>query len=331
MRMAPRSKNIFPSVAWTSGSSILSESMIDCRNRRMSHLRSLASELLVDDRFFSIYAGLEQEFGRERLEQFLDRGEGATAALDDEALADLRSRVASDNCLLAEEYHLDLKRYGYALAATSAGPAWVKGVSPASEASSSRIDQLFTVIETERQAKASQISEIQKTFAGEREAAIARIRELEAMLKAEHNAFVARIRELEASLDGERRAQANQIVEMQNTFAAEREAAIARIRELEAMLKAEHNGFVARIRELEASLDGERRAQANQIVEMQKEREAAIARIHELEAMLKAEHNAFVALIRELEQKGLKPTLRRVVTQILRAVSKRGEEDSNLR
>ncbi len=243
----------------------------------MSHLRSLASELLVDDRFFSIYAGLEQEFGRERLEQFLDRGEGATAALDDEALADLRSRVASDNCLLAEEYHLDLKRYGYALAATSAGPAWVKGVSPASEASSSRIDQLFTVIETERQAKASQISEIQKTFAGEREAAIARIRELEAMLKAEHNAFVARIRELEASLDGERRAQ------------------------------------------------------ANQIVEMQKEREAAIARIHELEAMLKAEHNAFVALIRELEQKGLKPTLRRVVTQILRAVSKRGEEDSNLR
>jgi len=97
------------------------------------------------------------------------------------------------------------------------------------------------------------------------------------------------------------------------------------------MLKAEHNAFVARIRELEASLDGERRAQANQIVEMQKEREAAIARIHELEAMLKAEHNAFVALIRELEQKGLKPTLRRVVTQILRAVSKRGEEDSNLR
>src|SRR6266516_4550506 len=277
MRMAPRSKNIFPSVAWTSGYSILSESMSDGRNRRMSHLRSLASELLVDDRFFSIYAGLEQEFGRERLEQFLDRVEGATAALDDEALADLRSRVASDNCLLAEEYHLDLKRYGYALAATSAGPAWVKGVSPASEASSSRIDQLFTVIETERQAKASQISEIQKTFAGERE------------------------------------------------------AAITRIRELEAMLKAEHNGFVARIRELEASLDGERRAQANQIVEMQKEREAAIARIHELEAMLKAEHNAFVALIRELEQKGLKPTLRRVVTQILRAVSKRGEEDSNLR
>jgi len=97
------------------------------------------------------------------------------------------------------------------------------------------------------------------------------------------------------------------------------------------MLKAEHNAFVARIRELEASLDGERRAQANQIVEMQKEREAAIARIHELEAMLKAEHNAFVALIRELEQKGLKPTLRRVVTQILRTVSKRGEEDSNLR
>jgi hypothetical protein len=101
------------------------------------------------------------------------------------------------------------------------------------------------------------------------------------------------------------------------------------------MLKAEHNAFVARIRELEATLDGARRAQANQIVEMQKtfaaELEAAIARTHELEAALATEHNALVALMRELEHKGLKSTLRRVLTRILQAANKRGEKDPNLR
>jgi hypothetical protein len=307
----------------------------EVQNKRMSHLQSLACDLLADDRFFSIYTTLEQEFGREQLAQFLDRGERARAVLDDEALADLRSRVGSDNRLLAEEYHLNLERYGYALAETSAKPARVKGVSPAREASSSQIDHLSTIIETERQAKTSQISEMEKTFAGKREAAIARIRELEAMLEAEHNAFVARIRELEASLDGERRAQADQIVEMQKTFAAEREAAIARIRELEAMLEAEHNAFVARIRELEASLDGERRAQASQIVEMQKafaaEREAAIARIRELEATLGAEHDAFVARIDELDQTLSESIPRRVLTRILQAVNKQAKKNSNLR
>ena len=191
------------------------------RNVRMSQLRNLAGELLTDDRFFSIFAALEQEFGRERLEQFLDRGERATAVLDDEALADLRSRVACGNGLLAEEYDLDLERYGYALAAmpmTSAKPVGLKSNPPTREASSSRIDQLLAIIDVERQAKASQISEVQQAFA------------------AEHEAAVARIRELEASLDGERRAQANQIAEMQKIFAAEREAAIARIRELETSL-----------------------------------------------------------------------------------------------
>jgi len=51
---------------------------------------------------------------------------------------------------------------------------------------------------------------------------------------------------------------------------------------------AERDAFVARIRELEGSLDDERRAQADQIAEMQ--------------STLVAERDAFVARIRELER-----------------------------
>jgi vacuolar-type H+-ATPase subunit I/STV1 len=112
------------------------------------------------------------------------------------------------------------------------------------------------------------------------------------------------------------------IRELEASLDGERRAQADQIVELQKTFAAEREAAIARIRELEASLDGERRAQANQIVEMQKEREAAIARIHELEAILKAEHDSFVARIRELEHKGLKPALRRVLTRILQAANK---------
>src|SRR5262245_5304325 len=278
------------------------------RNVRMSQTRNLAAELLTDDRFCTFYSRLEQDFGRERLDEFLDQGDRAAAALDDADLADLSDRVASGNRLLAEEYDLDLERYGYAVAA-KASPSPVRfnveGARGPKTASRGQLEQLQSIIDMQRRAQASQIADMQGTFAAEREAAVARIRELEGTLKAEHEAFVARIRELEAMLAAERRAQADQIAEMQGTFAAEREAAVARIRELEGTLKAEHEAFVARIRDLEALIEVERRAQADQIAEMQgtfaAEREAAVARIRELEGTLKAEHDAFVARIRELE------------------------------
>jgi len=220
------------------------------RNVRVSQLRSLADELLTDDRFFTIYSTLEEEFGRERIQELLDRGDRAIAVLDHEDLADLRSRVASGNRLLAEKYMLDLERYGYAMAASlapSQKTAGLKTVSRASGLRSSLNDQLLKIIDTERQAKASQMAEMQQLFAAERETAIARIRELEATLKAEHDAFVARIRELEENLEGERHARANQIAEMQRSFAAEREAATARSAKLEQGLARSVPKSVARI------------------------------------------------------------------------------------
>jgi hypothetical protein len=236
--------------------------------RKPRNVQNMAGELLTDDRFFTIYSAFEQEFGRERVQDFLDQGGRAIAVLDDEDRADLRSRVASGNWLLAERYDLDLKRYGYAMAAPSIASdktAGSKTISSAWRFSNSHTDQLLAIIDTEREAKARQIAEMQRVFAAEREAAVGRIRELEATLKAErdafvarihelettlraeHDAFVARIRELEGNLDGERHAQANQIAEMQRTFAAEREAATARIQELEQELSRSARRTLARI------------------------------------------------------------------------------------
>jgi len=276
----------------------------DARNVRMSQRRSMACELLPDDRFAALYEGLGQEFGRERLDQFLDTGERAEAALGEEDLSDLTARVGSGNRRLAEEYGLDLERYGYTLAAKPSALAKPVRIAPVRDDASGRTDHLVAVIEAQRKAKGKQIAAMRKSFATER------------------GAFQARIGELQASLDAERDAQARQVAQMRETFAAEREAAAARIGEVEGTLKLERAAFGARIGELEAvlnrdrkafvtridgleqTLDDQRTGHGKQITEMQEifalEREAMAARIREVDARLQGEREAFVARIDEL-------------------------------
>jgi hypothetical protein len=234
------------------------------RNVRMSELKDLAGELLTEDRFFAFYTGLQETLGRGRLEEALDSGRRAVATLNDDTLADLKERVGSGNRLLAEEYGLDLERYGYTIAAA---PAKVlpRNRAPARETSLEQLSQLRAIIETERHAHATEIAEMDAGYHVERQATIARIEALDtdldalrtaqanqiADIRATHDAeresFVARIRDLERELDALRAAQANLIADIRATHDAEREAFVARIRELEATHDAEREAFVHEI------------------------------------------------------------------------------------
>jgi hypothetical protein len=247
------------------------------QNVRMSRIGNIAAELLPDDRFFAFYSNLEQSFGRERVQQFLDAGERAAASLEDDDLADLRERAGPGNRMLTEEYGLELERFGYALAAAplSQNRTNVQSRSLVRRVSTNRLKQLQVVIDTQRRAHANQIADTQTAF------------------DAERDSFVARIRELEGTVESERGAYAGQIAAMQMTFDAERQAFVARIQELDATLQAEHDAFVARIRELENEMEGLRAAQVLQIADMQRifeaERQAFVTRIQKLEANLQAE------------------------------------------
>jgi hypothetical protein len=225
-------------------------------NVRMSQIRNIAAELLSDDRFFTFYSNLEESFGQERVQEFLDAGERAVASLEDDDLADLKERVGLGNRLLTEEYGLELERFGYVLGATQLSPQQTKvqNAPLIRRVSANRLKQLQVVIDTQRRAHASQIADIQTTLDLERQAFVARIQELETTLQAERDAFVARIRGLEWTVESERGAYADQIAAMQMSFDAERRAFVVRIRELEATLQAEHDAFVARIRELEQAI-----------------------------------------------------------------------------
>jgi hypothetical protein len=303
------------------------------QNVRMSQVKNIAAELLSDDRFFTFYSELEQSFGRERVEEFLDARERAVASLEDDDLAHLKERVGPGNRLLAEEYGLELEWFGYALAAVSPSRARPKVQSTplVRDVSENRLTQLQSVIDAQRHAHADQIGDIQATFEAQREVFAARIQDLEATLQRERDGFVAQFKELEATLQRERDAFRAHIKELEATLQRERDAFLAHIKGLDATLQRERDAFVPRIRELETTLqserdasltridasltrirelegtvENERSAYAHQLAAMQTtlnaERQAFVARIHELEATLQAEREAFIARITELDR-----------------------------
>jgi hypothetical protein len=89
---------------------------VPVHNRRMSVHGELVADLLADERFGQLYGDLSAAFGSQRLAEVLDaapRSELAMAPADE---AKVRERVGVGNWLLAQEYDLDLQRYGYPLA-----------------------------------------------------------------------------------------------------------------------------------------------------------------------------------------------------------------------
>ena len=88
----------------------------EVHNRRMSLRRELVAELLQDDRFTRLFADLTTFLGRAGLDAFLDEGSRATVALQPAEEDKIRRRVGNSNWLLAQEFDLDLGRYGYLMA-----------------------------------------------------------------------------------------------------------------------------------------------------------------------------------------------------------------------
>jgi hypothetical protein len=287
------------------------------QNVRMSERQNLAAELFsADDRFSSFFSQLEQAFGRERVGEFLDFGERITASLEGDDLADLKRRVGAGNRRLAEDYGLELERYGYTLAAAppSRTPSIV--IAPVTgQLSQNRLTQLQSVVDTQRRAHANQIGDIEATFdtqrhvfhariqdleatlARERDAFAVQFRELDAVLQREREGFRAHIKELDATIHNERAAFAAEFTQSEATRQREREAFLARIGELDAALAAERDGFRARIGELETMLGAERETFLARVREVEtglhSEREAFLVRIRELDATLDNERRAF--------------------------------------
>jgi hypothetical protein len=71
---------------------------------------------LQDDRFRRLYADLAEDIGRERFAAYLDRGPRSAVEMGRAEEQQIRRRVGVGNWLLAREFDLDLKRYGYLLA-----------------------------------------------------------------------------------------------------------------------------------------------------------------------------------------------------------------------
>jgi hypothetical protein len=127
------------------------------RNTRMSAMKALAADMIFDGEFFDFYSGLQERLGQEELEKLLDAGDRAAAGLEPEDLADLRQRAAAANRQLAEEYDVELERYGYPLG--EGGEAISRG------ADSTASPQL--------------VGELNEPFAAEREASVSPFRQLE--------------------------------------------------------------------------------------------------------------------------------------------------------
>ena len=85
-------------------------------NTRMSQRKELVSELIVDDRFYSVLRDASETFGARNFAAFMDGGPKASLSLDTAQVQEVRLRVAAGNSALAREYGLDLGRYGYLLA-----------------------------------------------------------------------------------------------------------------------------------------------------------------------------------------------------------------------
>lgn len=86
------------------------------QNRRMSQREELVAELLQDDRFRRLYADLAEDIGRERFAAYLNRGRRSAVEMGRAEEQQIRRRVGIGNWLLAREFDLDLKGYGYLLA-----------------------------------------------------------------------------------------------------------------------------------------------------------------------------------------------------------------------
>lgn len=88
----------------------------EIHNRRMSRRRELVAELLYDARFAGFFDDLTLLLGGERLDSFLDEGPRALVELQAEDEEKIRRRVGTGNWLVAQEFGIDLARYGYLLA-----------------------------------------------------------------------------------------------------------------------------------------------------------------------------------------------------------------------
>src|SRR5215216_54386 len=89
---------------------------LEPQNTRMSERKRLISELIPDDRFYSVLCDVTEAFGVENFAAFMDGGPKASLSLNPSQVQELRLRVAEGNAVLAKEYGLELDRYGYMLA-----------------------------------------------------------------------------------------------------------------------------------------------------------------------------------------------------------------------
>jgi hypothetical protein len=86
------------------------------QNRRMSVRQELVAELLHDSRFNRLYSDLIDDFGGERVAAYLNDGCRASVAISADDERKLRRRVGVGNWILAREFDLNLRRYGYPMA-----------------------------------------------------------------------------------------------------------------------------------------------------------------------------------------------------------------------
>jgi hypothetical protein len=84
-------------------------------NRRMSTRQELVAELLPQDRFSKLLAELDKSIGDVGLDAVLDDGPRASVELSAEDERKIGERVEIGNWLLARDFGLDLKRWGYLL------------------------------------------------------------------------------------------------------------------------------------------------------------------------------------------------------------------------
>jgi hypothetical protein len=84
-------------------------------NRRMSVRQELVAELLPQHRFAELLAELDKGIGDTRLDAVLDDGPRASVELSAQDEQKIGQRVKIGNWLLARDFGLDLKRWGYLL------------------------------------------------------------------------------------------------------------------------------------------------------------------------------------------------------------------------
>jgi hypothetical protein len=84
-------------------------------NRRMSVHQELVAELVEDERFARLYAHLSNSLGAARLTALLEDAPPSSVAMQPTDERQILRRVGIGNWLLAQEFGLDLERYGYPL------------------------------------------------------------------------------------------------------------------------------------------------------------------------------------------------------------------------